>query len=203
MFLELFDVGVQFFLEIEVVGYGLVGIGICGEGEEVDEAVVFTLLVAVELEGEGCVGFGVGGWGRGVEKAAQFGDFVLEYVMVGVLLADNIGVVLGGREVLDEQVILFRAIRLFFIFKGVLLGLFQFNGGGAVSEVVGEFILEGLLWEGLVFMGGVIFVVFVGGHEFAVLFVGLGISDCLFFDEAWAKASNGFIAKPVHLCVDI
>ena len=123
--------------------------------------------------------------------------------MVGVLLADNIGVILGGREVLDEQVILFWAVWLFFIFKSVLFGLFQFDCRGAVSEVVGQFIFKGLLGEGLVFMWGVIFVVFVGGHEFAVLLVGLGVSDCLFFYEAGAEASYGFVTKPVHLCVDI
>ena len=94
-------------MEVEIVGDGLVCISIGGEGEEVYEAVVFALLVAVECEGEGCVGFGIGGRGRGIEEAAQFGDFIFEYVIVGVLLADNIGVVLGRRKLLDEQVILF------------------------------------------------------------------------------------------------
>ena len=51
MFLELFDVGVQFFLEIEVVGYGLVGIGICGEGEEVDEELAVSVaLVPLQVD---------------------------------------------------------------------------------------------------------------------------------------------------------
>ena len=72
--------------------------------------------------------------------------------MVGVLLADNIGVILGRWEVLDEQVILFWAVWLFFILKSVLFGLFQFDCRGAVSEVVGKFIFKGLLGEGLVFM---------------------------------------------------
>ena len=103
--LELFDVGVELFLQFEVVGDGLVGLVVGGEGEEVLEGVQLALLVAVQLQRVGRVRLGTACLRGYLKDASQLRHLLPEELEVRVLLADHV------RELLLALPPLFLAVR--------------------------------------------------------------------------------------------
>ena len=184
--LELLDVGVELPLQLEVVGDGLVGLVVGGEGEEVLEGVELALLVAVQLQRVGRVRLRAAGRGRHLEDAAQLPQLVPEQLEVGVLFANHL------RK-------LPRSLLLLLLGDGLALLLLRFLE--EVRELVGDGRGSGLgeVLLGYFGVGAVLFLDLLAGlHELVVLLVDVGVVEAVLGDEAGAEAADGRLANTLH-----
>lgn len=186
--LELLDVGVELLLQFEVVGDGLVGLVVGGEGEEVLEGVQLALLVAVQLQRVGRVRLRAAGLRGHLEDASQLRQLVPEQLEIRVLLADHVPALLLPLLLLLLPVCDWLCLLLWTVVEEG--GEFGGDGGsGGFGEVV-------LFW---LVIGAVVFLEVLGVlHELVVLLVDVGVGEAVLGDEAGAQAADGRLAKTLH-----